>query len=237
MNMERAPFSNTFVPNPNSNFANLMIAMYKCVSINLTKETILANCTPCSPFLWRSMGGLIKKGFVEKTDSELYQLTFQGYKIAEQLFKHQKVVPEMPNSNEPNPFNSEESKTIDSIHPTFSLDIISSSTNFWKSNSFDLIIILDNREIGSRNDRAYIYRELSRKISNTYSNSNMIIITQPLPLGDIVFAIRHKINGIVLILDLIIERKREDDLISSIIDGRFSEQKVLKYFCAILLTN
>lgn len=92
--------------------------------------------------------------------------------------------------------------------------------------AFTVELILDNREIRSREDRGYIEKELiSKGIRPT---------VRALPLGDFfwvakctdpLFLSYHGEEGSEVALDYIIERKRLDDLISSIKDGRFHEQK------------
>lgn len=92
--------------------------------------------------------------------------------------------------------------------------------------AFTVELILDNREIRSREDRGYIEKELiSKGIRPT---------VRALPLGDFFWVAKctdphfltgHGEEGTEIALDYIIERKRLDDLISSIKDGRFHEQK------------
>ncbi|KAL8912474.1 MAG: hypothetical protein Q9172_007499 [Xanthocarpia lactea] len=95
-----------------------------------------------------------------------------------------------------------------------------------QSGTFTVELILDTREIRSRDDRSYIEKELiSKGIRPT---------VRTLPLGDFFwvakcadphFLSQHGEEGTEIALDYIIERKRLDDLISSIKDGRFHEQK------------
>lgn len=93
--------------------------------------------------------------------------------------------------------------------------------------TFTIELILDNREIRSREDRTYIETELLQK----HSIRPQI---RSLPLGDFFWVAklkdpsllsRYGEEGDLVALDYIIERKRLDDLISSIKDGRFREQK------------
>lgn len=93
--------------------------------------------------------------------------------------------------------------------------------------TFTIELILDNREIRSREDRTYIETELLQK----HSIRPQI---RSLPLGDFFWVAklkdpnllsRYGEEGDFVALDYIIERKRLDDLISSIKDGRFREQK------------
>jgi crossover junction endonuclease MUS81 len=99
--------------------------------------------------------------------------------------------------------------------------------------SFSVHLVLDSREIRTVKDRDYISEQLQRKGVNP--------ITRTLPLGDALWVARPKpgyedllTKGNVdddeegcdeIVLDHIVERKRLDDLISSIKDGRFHEQK------------
>jgi len=92
--------------------------------------------------------------------------------------------------------------------------------------SFTIELILDIREVRSKNDREGVQNEL---ISNGVSP-----IMRALELGDITWVAKMKdpnllsrlgAEGDEILLDWIVERKRLDDLIGSIKDGRFHEQK------------
>lgn len=93
--------------------------------------------------------------------------------------------------------------------------------------TFTLELMLDNREVRSREDRTYIETELLHK-------HGIRPLIRSLPLGDFFwvaklkdpnFLSRHGEEGDLIALDHIVERKRLDDLIASIKDGRFREQK------------
>jgi crossover junction endonuclease MUS81 len=91
---------------------------------------------------------------------------------------------------------------------------------FWPSGSYDIILLLDNREIKSKKDRSGILDRL-----NTVG---VAVEQRALPLGDMLWIARRK-DGLVedeCVLDFVVERKRLDDLTSSVKDGRFHEQKV-----------
>ncbi|ORX58377.1 hypothetical protein BCR36DRAFT_408895 [Piromyces finnis] len=91
---------------------------------------------------------------------------------------------------------------------------------------YEIILILDNREVSSKTDRNYIQDNLALRGINCD--------TRPLVLGDVTWIAKEKKpNGIEVVLDHIIERKRIDDLISSIKDGRFREQKNRLKNCGI----
>ncbi|KAK2812774.1 hypothetical protein FQN50_001103 [Emmonsiellopsis sp. PD_5] len=92
--------------------------------------------------------------------------------------------------------------------------------------SFTVELVLDVREIRAVKDRDYIANELSKK--------GITPIVRPLEVGDVLwiakckdpaFLSQHGEEGDEVMLDWIVERKRLDDLIGSIKDGRFHEQK------------
>lgn len=92
--------------------------------------------------------------------------------------------------------------------------------------AFTVQLILDNREVRAKNDRDYIQDQLVRLGINP--------IVRPLELGDFFWVAKCKDPGLLVrygeegdevALDWIVERKRLDDLIGSIKDGRFQEQK------------
>ena len=92
--------------------------------------------------------------------------------------------------------------------------------------SFTVELVLDIREVRSKKDREGIQNEL---ISNSVTP-----IMRALELGDILWVAKMKDPGLLarlgaegdeVVLDWIVERKRLDDLIASIKDGRFHDQK------------
>lgn len=93
-------------------------------------------------------------------------------------------------------------------------------------NSFTIELVLDSREVRAKNDRDYISKELAAKGITTQ--------VRALELGDAMwvakckdpnYLARYGEEGDEVMLDWIVERKRLDDLIGSIKDGRFHEQK------------
>ncbi|KAJ5625782.1 DNA-directed DNA polymerase family X beta-like N-terminal [Penicillium lagena] len=92
--------------------------------------------------------------------------------------------------------------------------------------SFTIQLVLDTREVRTSTDRDYIANELMKQ--------GITPQVRALELGDAMwvakcrdpsFLARHGEEGNEVMLDWIIERKRLDDLIGSIKDGRFHEQK------------
>lgn len=92
--------------------------------------------------------------------------------------------------------------------------------------SFSVQLVLDVREVRAKTDRDYMQDELAKK--------GVKPIMRSLDLGDAMWVAkcndpnllnRQGAEGDEVVLDYIVERKRLDDLITSIKDGRFHEQK------------
>lgn len=92
--------------------------------------------------------------------------------------------------------------------------------------TFTVQLVLDSREVRAKNDRDYIHDELAKLGVNA--------LVRPLELGDFFWVAKCRDSGLLsrlgeegdeIALDWIIERKRLDDLVGSIKDGRFQEQK------------
>ncbi|KAI0164951.1 hypothetical protein GGR57DRAFT_218518 [Xylariaceae sp. FL1272] len=92
--------------------------------------------------------------------------------------------------------------------------------------SFTVQLVLDVREVRAKTDRDYMQQELAKK--------GVPPIMRALELGDALwvakchdpnFLSRTGSEGDEIVLDWIVERKRLDDLVGSIRDGRFHEQK------------
>ncbi|KAI9246201.1 hypothetical protein BY458DRAFT_591073 [Sporodiniella umbellata] len=87
----------------------------------------------------------------------------------------------------------------------------------WQPDEYNIELVLDSREIQTKTNRTYIQDQLTAQ--------GIPLSTRSLDLGDVVWIARNKNSGQELFLDYVIERKRLDDLIASIKDGRFTEQK------------
>lgn len=92
--------------------------------------------------------------------------------------------------------------------------------------SFTIRLVLDVREVRAKTDRDYMQEELTKR--------GVRPIMRALELGDVQWVAKCNDKGFLskagaegeeVVLDYIIERKRLDDLIGSIKDGRFNEQK------------
>ncbi|KAF9984788.1 Crossover junction endonuclease mus81 [Modicella reniformis] len=85
--------------------------------------------------------------------------------------------------------------------------------------NFEICLVLDSREIRTLNDRDYIGDKLREQ--------GISVVKRALDIGDVIWIARLK-NPVLkteIVLDYIVERKRMDDFVSSIKDGRFLEQK------------
>ncbi|KAJ1735995.1 Crossover junction endonuclease mus81 [Coemansia sp. Benny D160-2] len=87
---------------------------------------------------------------------------------------------------------------------------------------YDIILVVDNREVHSSADRALIQRELE-------DQEGIALEIRPLTVGDYLWIARAKKTGACrhlpdIVLDYVVERKRMDDLCASIRDGRYREQ-------------
>ncbi|XP_038972876.1 crossover junction endonuclease MUS81 isoform X2 [Phoenix dactylifera] len=91
--------------------------------------------------------------------------------------------------------------------------------------TYDVILILDDREnFGSR----------SRKVvDNIRSQFNILVEVRRLPIGDGIWIVRHRHSNNEYVLDFIVERKKVDDLCSSIKDNRYRDQKLRLQRCGL----
>ncbi|ONH72155.1 Crossover junction endonuclease MUS81 [Pichia kudriavzevii] len=87
----------------------------------------------------------------------------------------------------------------------------------WKKGSYKIKFILDNREVFSKTERDYFARRLRGLGIN--------LEVRALPVGDGMWVAVNKRTKQESTLDFIFERKRLDDLVGSITDGRYREQK------------
>ncbi|PFH56361.1 hypothetical protein XA68_16611 [Ophiocordyceps unilateralis] len=100
--------------------------------------------------------------------------------------------------------------------------------------SFSVHLVLDVREVRAKTDRDYMQEELAKQ--------GVTPIMRSLEVGDAQWVAKcrdpdvlskHGAEGDEVALDWIVERKRLDDLIGSIKDGRFHEQKFRLSRCGV----
>ncbi|KAF7550457.1 hypothetical protein G7Z17_g5706 [Cylindrodendrum hubeiense] len=92
--------------------------------------------------------------------------------------------------------------------------------------SFSVHLLLDVREVRAKTDRDYMQDELAKQGAKPIMRSMELGDAQWIAkCHDSTLLSRHGAEGDEVVLDWIVERKRLDDLIGSIKDGRFHEQK------------
>ncbi|KAK7423341.1 Crossover junction endonuclease mus81 [Neonectria punicea] len=92
--------------------------------------------------------------------------------------------------------------------------------------SFSVHLLLDVREVRAKTDRDYMQEELAKQGAKPIMRSMDLGDAQWIAkCHDPTLLSRHGAEGDEIVLDWIVERKRLDDLIGSIKDGRFHEQK------------
>ena len=92
--------------------------------------------------------------------------------------------------------------------------------------TFTVELVLDNREVRTKEDRKYISNELTKKgITPLVRELELADFFWVAKLNSDKFLPSHGEEGDEIALDWIVERKRLDDLLGSIHDGRFVEQK------------
>ncbi|KAE8381032.1 ERCC4 domain-containing protein [Aspergillus bertholletiae] len=196
---------------------------------------------------WSSMKTLLQKDLVYDHGHPLkkYALTEEGWEVAKRI---RKTLPENQNtlsfgnqldtssvqeSNKSGPEYRRQESNEDlqailnpQIHQGNDPEDATVTPITLPPNSFTVQLVLDTREVRTSTDRDYISNELSKKGIN--------IEVRALELGDAMwvakfhdpkFLSQYGEEGDEVMLDYIVERKRLDDLISSIKDGRFHEQK------------
>ena len=82
--------------------------------------------------------------------------------------------------------------------------------------SYTIQLVMDNREIHSQSDKERLERQIGE--------GGIDYSLRALDIGDALWIAKSTSGEYVL--DYIVERKRMDDLVGSITDGRFHEQKV-----------
>ncbi|KAJ3928964.1 MAG: ERCC4 domain-containing protein [Lentinula lateritia] len=100
-----------------------------------------------------------------------------------------------------------------------------------QSHEYDVVLVLDNREIKSGRDRSGIADGLRRQ--------GVVVAQRSLNIGDLCWIAKRKPQYCnnseydEIVLDCILERKRLDDLVQSIKDNRFHDQKFRLHNTAI----
>ncbi|ORY93132.1 hypothetical protein BCR43DRAFT_496377 [Syncephalastrum racemosum] len=121
-------------------------------------------------------------------------------------------------------FSSQDSSSQSHPWPNLTLSssqpLSQSEFTAFPPDSYEIVLVLDTREIKNRSDRDYFQEQLTAK--------GVKVVKRALELGDVIWVAQKKgstSQGDALFLDIVLERKRMDDLVTSIKDGRFLEQK------------
>lgn len=159
-----------------------------------------SNRTQYSYTAWNSIKVLVQKELVEKRGNK-YSLTEAGQTLAENLFDGTALgIRDSNTANEPSTI--QEPPTVERLQ---------------LSGTFSIYLILDNREIRGRNDRSFLSDELQKL--------GIKLMLRSLDLGDMLWIAKDEDSGNEVVLDYLVERKTMADLVGSIKDGRFKEQK------------
>ncbi|RWS10916.1 ERCC4-like protein [Dinothrombium tinctorium] len=237
-----------YCPKPRSGGYAILIALYKADKEGqpcLPKNELIQNAQPyCSESLsvakfgshysaWNSVKTLVKNKLVEmeKHRYATYSLTDAGRSMAKKILDY-----ETENGNYSgfdwfkDISSSSDCDESDGTAPSQEPKSQASESNriCMPPYSFDIILIVDSREQYSGAPQEMKKTGLLSELHKKGIKCEMKV----LPVGDFTWIARKKINESShktvskdLILDLVIERKRIDDLASSMIDNRWGEQK------------
>ncbi|XP_049993751.1 crossover junction endonuclease MUS81 isoform X2 [Alexandromys fortis] len=231
-------------PAQNSGARAILLQLYK-EHLNpdghsfLTKEELLQKCAQKAPRVvpgsskpWPALRGLLHRNLVLRTHRpSRYALTPEGLELAQRLAKAEGlstpntgIIPEEPHEEE-------------SAAPAATLSALGASEGGVQQPPLELrpgkyrvLLCVDTGETRGAGHRPEMLRELQRlHVPHT---------VRKLHVGDFVWIAqetrpRDPARPEELVLDHIVERKRLDDLCSSIIDGRFREQKFRLKRCGL----
>jgi crossover junction endonuclease MUS81 len=196
---------------------------------------------------WDSMKTLINKQLVlEKRPAKRYELTDEGWEVARRINAEKDGTLDEYLGRERNGIDADDGDLVMSpgrastratespqekattIIPdgTSSSSLPEFSPIILPPGTFTVELVIDNREVRAKDDREYIQTEIKKR--------GVTPIVRALALGDFLWVAKCNnpallpalgVEGEEVVLDYIVERKRLDDLIGSIKDGRFHEQK------------
>uniref|UniRef100_A0A8C6A5C0 Crossover junction endonuclease MUS81 n=1 Tax=Marmota marmota marmota TaxID=9994 RepID=A0A8C6A5C0_MARMA len=205
----------------------------------LTKEELLQRCAqktlkvvPGNAQSWPALRSLLHRNLVLRTHQPArYSLTLEGLELAQKLAESESLSllnvgtgPEKPCGEEsavPGAASAELGASEGGVHqPLLEL----------RPREYRVLLCVDISETRGAGHRQELLRELQRMhVAHT---------VRKLHVGDFVWVAqetrpRDPARPGELVLDHIVERKRLDDLCSSIIDGRFREQKFRLKRCGL----
>lgn len=216
-----------YIPPQTSGAYAILVSMYQAASNEfitiLTRQQILDYCKKYAPTTskdnsktWAQMQSLVNRRLISRfIDRETkYQMTEDGKDLAQKLLALAQARLEGTNGQEPVPLASSQSSTL--INGQTGVTCLEGGLNFvLQAGTFDIVLVVDSRE----------------HTNVSMPDNSIIIDNRTLACGDYMWVARPK--GLTmydktkdLVLDYVIERKRLDDLIKSMYDGRFDQQKM-----------
>lgn len=229
----------TYVPPPSSGAHVILVSMFKAEQDefikNLSKLQVLDYCKKYSRAgfkdsskIWASMKGLIDKSLVGRQIARdpLYFLLDEGKDLAQKL-----ITMSTGGVNDESEVVLVDEASRDSAPSASQRSTLSNQNFVWndsdstfelRAGTFDIILIIDQRE----------------KIDILSFDNAVKMENRTLACGDFIWIARPKNIASHdrtkdLVLDYVIERKRLDDLASSIFDGRFEQQKHRLLNCGV----
>lgn len=183
---------------------------------------------------WNSHKTLVSRDLLKFSGRPVYYfLTEEGLQLAKTLKRtndiesgkvplHKHDIVEYLSSPETNKWGKRRMSEdiIDEEEKDYAPDNVHAGHGYsiWEPGSFQVEFIVDNREIRSQQQRDYFPRKLAELDLN--------VSVRPLSVGDGLWIAKNKETNKEAVLNFILERKRLDDLVSSIQDGRHMEQKL-----------
>ena len=258
---KKKPNCKTYVPKYRSGGYAILIALFKAEQAGLTcltKSDLIQRAQPyCNESMtitkqnshytcWSSITSLIKHEYVEveKHRFSTYKLTQAGIEIAGKII----VYDENEGQNKASQMIRSDSEKEDKLSEFTETDdtgeecVASQIEKFSLSpETFEIILLIDSREqysLGSSDLK-------KTAILAEFINRNLKCQMMKLPVGDFAWMVREKTSddefGFCssqeakkeLMLDFVVERKRYDDLASSIKGGRWGEQKYRLLNCGL----
>ena len=155
---------------------------------------------------WNGMKGLIDRGLVVSEGSPTrYTLSVAGTQLAESLWLAS---------------GENQAEDVEGDPTGASKGLIEVSAG-----SFEVKLVIDSREVKGLSERSFIQDELAKR--------GVVALVRPLDLGDFAWICKSKIDDTEVMCDYIVERKREDDFVASLTDGRYAEQKFRLKNCGL----
>ncbi|XP_028916602.1 crossover junction endonuclease MUS81 isoform X2 [Ornithorhynchus anatinus] len=204
----------------------------------LSREELQQRCERESPGVvpsrstgpWPALRSLLRRNLVLRTHRpDRYSLTAEGLELAQKLVEAEGQTESEPGV--PSPHSGQEEEPPDGA--SIELDPGGRDREAaveLRAGGYEIVLCVDVSETTGGTSRPELLQELqSLRVPH---------VVRKLHVGDFVWTARGRGSGepshpTELVLDHIVERKRLDDLCSSIIDGRFREQKFRLKRCGL----